>query len=312
MGNLVVKSNALIEASYSLDVVEQRIVLLAILEARSLGVEITAGQKLQIRATSYSQTYEVALPMAYNALKDAAIGLYEAEFKWSEIIKDKGIKYHQGRFVDYISYAEGAGYVELVFGSQVIPQITDLTKIFSSYEIEQTKNLNRYGLRLYELLIKWRSVGHTNIMTMENLKNQLGLLPNEYKVMGDFKKRVLDKAVTEINEHTDITAEYEQHKQGRTITGFTFKFKQKAKTKTTKSDKKERDPHTLDMFITMTDNQRFTFAKKISQLHEASHMATGNSGRSYEAFAEQIAQDLLDEKKQKMYMPFLEKVGFKR
>jgi hypothetical protein len=37
-------------------------------------------------------------------------------------------------------------------------------------------------------------------------------------------------ALKEINEHTDITASYEQHKKGRLITGFSFKFKQKKKT----------------------------------------------------------------------------------
>lgn len=30
--------------------------------------------------------------------------------------------------------------------------------------------------------------------------------------MGDFKKRILDMAVAEINEHTDIDVKYEQQK----------------------------------------------------------------------------------------------------
>ena len=46
-------------------------------------------------------------------------------------------------------------------------------------------------------------------------------------------------------------------------------------------------------------------------MNEASHLATGQAGRSYEAFTEQIAQDLLDKDKQKIYLPFLEMVGFK-
>ena len=250
MGNLVVKSNALIEASYTLDVVEQRIVLLAILEARALGVEITAGRKLQIRATSYAEHYGISLPMAYNALKHGVQGLYEAEFRWTEMVNST-IKHHQSRFVDSIAYADGLGYVELVFGSQVIPQITDLTRLFTSYEIEQTKHLNRYGLRLYELLIKWRSTGKTEFIDIEKLRNQLGLLPNEYKIMGDFKKRVLDKGISEINERTDIMAKYEQHKQGRTIIGFTFKFKQKDKPK----QNLERDPNTIDWVNGQTDNE---------------------------------------------------------
>ena len=48
--------------------------------------------------------------------------------------------------------------------------------------------------------------------------------------MHHFKARVLELAIDEINAKTDITVDYEQHKKGRTITGFSFKFKQKKKT----------------------------------------------------------------------------------
>ncbi|MBL7668507.1 hypothetical protein I6I86_11230 (plasmid) [Moraxella osloensis] len=58
----------------------------------------------------------------------------------------------------------------------------------------------------------------------------------------------------------------------------------------------KRDPNTLDIFVPMTDNQRFAFAKKISKLPEASHLAKGQANDSYDAFAEQIAKDLLDVK----------------
>lgn len=42
--------------------------------------------------------------------------------------------------------------------------------------------------------------------------------------MSDFKKYVLDRAVGEINEHSDLLVGYDQIKDGRTITGFCFKF----------------------------------------------------------------------------------------
>jgi plasmid replication initiation protein len=56
----------------------------------------------------------------------------------------------------------------------------------------------------------------------------LGVSGDKYKVTADFKKWVLDVAVSQINDHTDIKTTYEQHKTGRTITGFSFKFKQKS------------------------------------------------------------------------------------
>jgi plasmid replication initiation protein len=45
--------------------------------------------------------------------------------------------------------------------------------------------------------------------------------------MSNFKTYVLDFALEQVNELTDITAKYEQHKKGRSISGFSFTFKQK-------------------------------------------------------------------------------------
>ena len=54
MKELVVKDNALINASYNLDLVEQRLILLAIVEARESGRGINANDPLMfvLRATS--------------------------------------------------------------------------------------------------------------------------------------------------------------------------------------------------------------------------------------------------------------------
>lgn len=315
MGNLIVKDHAFIEASYTLDTVEQRLIFLAILEARKLGddIESVLNKTLTIHAQSYMQQFDVAKNTAYEALKRGVNGLFEAEFNYTQFVESsQKIEFVRSRFVQKISYVDDLGLVKLVFANDVVPLIVGLEKKFTKYEIEQIKGLqSRYAIRLYELLIKWRSVGKTNEISLDELRKHFGLLGDEYMRMHHFKARVLDLAISQINEYTDITAEYEQHKQGRTITGFTFKFKQKAKSKAVKADNTERDSHTLDMFVPMTDNQRFAFAKKISQLHEASHLARGQAGRTYEAFAEQIAQDLLDIDKQKLYKTFLEKLGFK-
>ena len=58
-----------------------------------------------------------------------------------------------------------------------------------------------------------------------------------------FKKYVLEPSLKQINEHTDITASYEQHKKGRTITGFSFKFKQKKKTEAETPKNSDSSPH---------------------------------------------------------------------
>src|SRR5699024_1342357 len=84
-----------------------------------------------------------------------------------------------------------------------------------------------YSARLYELIIQWKAAGKTPIFELNNFRDQLGIGINEYQRMHHFKARVLELAIDEINAKTDITVDYEQHKKGRVITGFSFKFKQK-------------------------------------------------------------------------------------
>ena len=71
MSKLVVKDNALMNASYNLDLVEQRLILLAIVEARESGKGINANDPLTVHAESYINQFGVARQTAYQALKDA-------------------------------------------------------------------------------------------------------------------------------------------------------------------------------------------------------------------------------------------------
>ena len=60
---------------------------------------------------------------------------------------------------------------------------------------------------------------------------KLGVLDSEYSRFNNFKVRVLDPSIKQINENTDITIKVEQHKTGRSVTGFSFRFKQKVQPK---------------------------------------------------------------------------------
>ena len=225
---LVTKDNSLIGASYSLGVVEQRLIFLAIIEAREQKTLIEAGGLLRIYAQSYAKQFDVEKHTSYEAMKRAVEGLYEAGFAYSKLDERSGkIGHYKSRWVDKIGYIDDLGCVELVFASDVIPLITRLEARYTEYELKQVVGLqSEYAIRLYELIIQWRSVGKTNPISLMELREKLGLV-DEYKRIEAFKRRVLDLAVKQINEHTDITVEYEQHKQGRVITGFTFRFKVK-------------------------------------------------------------------------------------
>ena len=306
---LVVKDNVLIEASYNLDLVEQRLILLAIIEARESGKGINAHDPLSIHAESYINQFGVHRNGAYQALKNASKDLFVRQFSFQEK-RSRGLANVTSRWVSEIAYIEDAACVELIFAPAIIPLITRLEEHFTSYELEQVSKLNSgYAIRLYELIIAWRSTGKTPVISYEDLRKKLGVLDHEYKVKADFKKRVLDSSLKQINEHTDITVKHEQHKTGREITGFSFRFKQKQQPKNTDKKLPQRDPNTQDMFVSMTDAQRYMFGAKLAKRIELSEYSSGTE--SYEEFGKRIAEMLLDETKFKTFYPLLIEEGFR-
>ena len=312
---LVVKDNALINSSYRLNLVEQRLILLAIVVLRehthNMQLDYIAFNKpIKVTADSYINTFGVSQSTAYETLKDACKTLFARQFSYQEPRERGRIANKTTRWVSDIAYVDNSATVEFTFAPAVLPLILHLEKHLTSYEITQVSNLTSgYAIRLYELLIAWRSVGKTPEIKLSEFRQKMGVLEGEYQRMGQFKEKVLHIAIEQINEHTDITAEYEQHKEGRSIVGFSFKFKQKQQPKIEKPKDLKRDPNTPDFFIKMTDAQRHLFANKMSEMPEMSSYSKGTE--SYQQFAIRIADMLLEPEKFRELYPCLEKAGFK-
>ena len=305
MRDLVVKDNALINASYNLDLVEQRLILLAIVEARESGKGINANDPLEVHADNYINQFGVHRNTAYQALKDACKDLFARQFSYQEKKANGNIRNVMSRWVSQIAYNDNEATVDLIFAPAVVPFITRLEEQFTKYELQQVSSLSSaYAIRLYELLIQWRSTGKTPTIELQEFRKKLGVLDNEYLRMAHLKERVLELSIKQINEHTDITVKYEQHKRGRSISGFSFTFKQKKKG----SPSIERDPNTLDLSSKMTDAQRHMFANKLSELPEMGRYSQGTE--SYPQFAVRIAEMLQDSEKIKELAPYLKKVGY--
>ena len=279
MTELVVKDNALIQASYTLDLVEQRLMLLAIMEARETGKGIAPDSLLQVHAHSYAEHFNINKETAYTVMKDASKGLFDRYVTYHDKNPKTGKdRSFHCRWVDKIGYEKDTGIVYLRFTHDVVPLITRLEQQFTSYDIEQISSLSSgYAIRLYELLIQWRSVGKTPVFELQQFRQQLGVEEIKYSRMSDFKKYVLDFAVQQINEHTDITVKYAQHKQGRVITGFTFKFK--VKTKSKKAIKSNRDSDTADMFTVegLNDKQLGRIARNPQFITDYNHIVSPTS-----------------------------------
>jgi len=209
--DLIVKDTALMNASYNLNLVEQRLILLAISRSRSTGKGITANDYLEIHANDYISTFGADRSSTYKTLKENSRQLFKREFSFSE-----GSVRVLSRWVSSIRYHDDKATVSLVFAPEIIPFISELEKRFTSYQLDDISQLtSAYAVRLYELIICWKSIKKTPVFDIDSFRARLGVEDGQYTTMSNFKSRVLDLAITQINETTNIFIECHQHKSGR-------------------------------------------------------------------------------------------------
>lgn len=305
---IVVKSNRLIEAIQTLNLVEARLLQLAIVDARETGFGLSPEKPLELSARRYASAFNVTDDAAYLALIDAEDSLFKRQFT---LTNSDGTT-TKSRWIQDANYRKGEGRIFVTLTRVVIQEVIRIDGVeqyFTQYRLEQTSKLSSvYAIRLYELLMKWQSVGKTPVFKLETFRAQLGLGVNEYCRMGNFKARVLDLAVEQINKYSDIKVKYEQEKIGRKIEGFKFSFKQKV-INTDIVTPTRVDKGIPDLFTKLTNNQIDFFAHKLSREPEFSSKY-GKVGESYESFERRLKLHLLDENKVKEYSPFLSKLGF--
>ena len=299
--NLVVKDNALIDASFNLSLIEQRIMLLAIVEAREIN-QLSPDTPIEISVHEYIHQFKVDSHNAYNLLKDACRTLKRREFSYLD--RYKGVEaLSTANWVNKVTYVDNNGLIVLYLSHEVISLISKLSEQFTKYYLEQVSDFkSKYSTRLYELVIKWLTIGKSEKYNITDLRSKLGLDANEYSTMSNFKSNVLDKAVSEINKYTDITVSYQQFKKGKAITDIQFSMKSKNKlVKKTKNVEQS--------FYNMSDAQINLFGNQLSHLHELSHLA--QQGESFEDLAIKIKTMLRDPTQQKQLLPYLKNLGFK-
>ena len=304
--NRVVKTNRLIEALQVLSLAEIRLIQLAIVEARESGLGLDKDTPLRLHGDQYANIFNVSRMTAYDALRDAESRLFDRRFT---IVDDDG-ELIKSRWVQDVKYLPRENSIEISLSRVVVRETTrldGLKQFFTSYTLEQTSLLkSTYSIRMYEILSQWITAKKTPVFEIEKFRQQLGIGVNEYSRMHQFKERVLENAIDEINKKTDLTVKYEQVKSGRNITGFSFKVSKKQK-----KIEANRDQKTGDMFVELSDAQRHMFGSKLARdTRIQSEYAQKLPSENYEVFGRALADMLLEEKHFKTFYPLLIEHGY--
>lgn len=221
---LVVKSNHIIEASYRLSVAEQRVILSAISQVRR-DQPVTDAVLYSVTAAEIAELCGTDPKTAYRDLQSAAERLQTRRV--TLLLEPDGITIRSKRkrvtcWVQTVDYIDQEGRIELRFGKDILPYLTGLQREFTRYALSDVaKMTSAHGIRLYELLAQWPE-GH-RVVALDDLRRWLQL-EDRYPSIKDLKRRVLDPAVEQINEHSPLSLTWSQRKTGRKVTHLVFDY----------------------------------------------------------------------------------------
>ena len=226
---VVLKSNRLVEASYRLTLNELRIILYAICRCREEDLAFSSDTPITITADSFLKQFpQVDKTNVYRQLKEAMDTLFNRSVTISDIDPATGYeRITKTHWISTASYIDGAGHIQIIFAPKVIPYIARVETEYTKYHLENIGRMTSFhAVRIYELLSQHRGIRNRKI-SLQELRDYLKIEPHEYKLTANFIRKVINVAVEQINDHSDLTVKYEPKKTGRAITDFDFKIKVK-------------------------------------------------------------------------------------
>lgn len=124
----------------------------------------------------------------------------------------------------------------------------------------------KYAVTLYEMLESVANMQKPVLRaTLQDLRTWLKVPEGKYKVWADFKKRVLDPAIKQFNEHPDagtgFTVQMKPIRKGKAINAVYFTVK-KTKTRVTQEEQFKATQSQLSLFAIAIKPQTYETAKK--------------------------------------------------
>ena len=225
---LIVKSNRMINSVIRMSLVENQLALFAIAKARETQTGLSDASFVDIPALDFAAKFGTNETMVYGQLKEAAAALFKREFIIYDTHPDTGKpRVIHTRWISAFAYVADSGVVQLRFAPECIPHITRQESDFTSYGIKEVSAMSSvHAIHLYELLAQYKGIGKRSLGIAE-LRTLLQI-EGEYPTLDNFKRRVIDVGIGQINKHSDLEVSYTQRKNGRSITHLIFAIKIKA------------------------------------------------------------------------------------
>ena len=208
------QSNRLVEARYNLTKYEQRM-MIAI--CSQLNKNADEFETVRMRVADMAEFCNFDSTKAYSHVKNTILRLLTRTLQ----IKNADGSWYATHWLQSAKYIESASVIEYKVDSELKIELLQLKKAYLDTAALPLMKFNRdYSARLYFILKKMVKVGDFEYeLDYFRDRFQLG---KTYEKVSNFKNRIFEPALAEINEKSDITVEHEYIKEGRSYKKIRF------------------------------------------------------------------------------------------
>ncbi|MBW9159243.1 replication initiation protein [Clostridium tagluense] len=218
--NWVYQSNRLVESSYTLTVVEQKLIRLL---ASMIHKDDDDIKEYEFKTKELIKVLNTSDSRFYRDIDNITDLLMQRIIKIRNVNTSEFVKYH---WVDTAKYVNGI--LKLKINKDLKPFYLGLD-CYTKYQLRNIMQFkSTYSFRLYELFKQYEGIGH-RILTVDGLRDSLNISKDQYPKYANLKQKVINVAVKEINVNTDLVIDYNEIKEVRKIVSIQFLIRKKDK-----------------------------------------------------------------------------------
>lgn len=204
--------NKLAHAKYAMNVSEQKLYLYAI---RNIDQSAEGFPESRINLLDFAKYADLEETRLYKDINKMTTRLMQViiyvpkdKNKWEKHNLTKNCKYNNG-------------VITFQFNDDMKPLLLGLSKHYFKQAPEIMGFTSWYSFRLYDLFKSQAYKNEPLVVDISWLKTILGI-EGKYEDYSNFRRRVIDPSVKEINQYSDIQVSYRKPKVGVPVTNMTF------------------------------------------------------------------------------------------
>jgi plasmid replication initiation protein len=225
----VTMTNALARAAHGLSLQEKKLMALAIAKLDSRRkADWLEEPCVKIGTQEYAEAFGLDPSTAYTVLQQAGRDLMKRQIALP-LLNNTNKKKRNVEYIQWVGrethYADGLGWIEIVFYRGAVPHLMGLTKHFTSYRVEQCRELRSVNSwKLLELLMSYKDTGWMDISIGEFC--EVMALPQSTRAnFAHIRRKVIEPAIAELKAKDGWLIDWRKNNHGgRRVEGLRFTF----------------------------------------------------------------------------------------